>query len=167
MFLALRIIHIMTGVFWAGTVFFMISYLLPSFAAAGPGAGPVQEELMKRKLFQRLPIVAMLAIISGFWMYYLRMQGSSGMPPTRELKVLGAGGLAAVIAILIGFIVVRPAQDKIGAVAQAANALPPGPEKDAKMAEAAALRAKVMMSGRIVATLLGVTVISMAIARYV
>jgi uncharacterized membrane protein len=166
MFLTLRIIHIVTGVFWAGTVFFLVSYLMPAMAAAGPGAGPVQGELMKRKLFQRLPIIALLAIISGFWLYYLRMQGISGKPP-RELMVLGVGGIAAVIAIVIGFTTVRPAQDKVAALSQEAMAMPAGAEKDAKLATVAALRRKLMMMSRIVASLLGITVIAMAIARYV
>ena len=30
MFLALRIVHIITGVFWAGSVFFLISFLQPA-----------------------------------------------------------------------------------------------------------------------------------------
>jgi uncharacterized membrane protein len=166
MFLILRIVHIVTGVFWAGTVFFLVSYLMPSMAAAGPGAGPVQGELMKRKLFQRLPIIAMLAIISGFWMYYLRMQGTSGKPP-RELMVLGVGGIAAVVAIIIGFTTVRPAQDRIAAMSPEANGMPAGPAKDAKLAEIAGLRKKLTMMSRIVASLLGVTVVAMAIARYV
>lgn len=165
MFLTLRIIHVITGVFWAGTVFFLVSYLMPAMAAAGPGAGPVQGELMKRKLFQRLPIIALLAIISGLWLYMLRMQGLTR--PTRELEVLGAGGIAAIIAIVIGFTTVRPAQDKLAALMPEVMAMPAGAEKDAKMATIAALRGKLMTMARIVASLLGITVITMAIARYV
>jgi uncharacterized membrane protein len=166
MFTILRLVHVLTGVFWAGSVFFLVSFMLPTFGAVGPAAGPVQAEMNRRGVFQKLPMIALIAIISGFWMYYLRMQGMSG-PPPRELMVLGVGGIAAVIALLIGFIFVRPRQDKMGPLAQAAGALPAGAEKDAKMAEIAGLRGQLNMFARLVATLVGVTVVTMAIARYV
>jgi uncharacterized membrane protein len=166
-FLTLRIIHIVTGVFWAGTIFFMVSFLIPAMAKVGPGAGPVQAELARRNLFQKLPIVALLAIISGFWMYYLRMQGSSSWAPTNEAKVLGAGGVAALIAFIYGATVARPNQNKAAALSAEAAAMPDGPEKVAKLGQASVHRTKVAMAARIVATLLGITVITMAAARYV
>lgn len=167
MFLTLRIIHIVTGVFWAGTVFFMVSFLLPAMGAAGPAAGAVQGEFAKRGLFQKLPAIGLLAILSGFWMYFLRMQGSSSFAPTNEAKVLGLGGVAALVALIFGFVFVRPRQNRVMAIAAQLPSMAAGAEKDALMAEMGQLRAKVGMSARIVATLLGVTVISMAIARYV
>ena len=42
-----------------------------------------------------------------------------------------------------------------------------GAERDAQMAVAMKLRVRAMMSGRAVATLLLVTVVTMAIARYI
>jgi uncharacterized membrane protein len=166
-FLTLRIIHVVTGVFWAGTIFFMVSFLIPAMAKVGPGAGPVQAELARRKLFQKLPIIALLAIISGFWMYYLRMQGSSSWAPTNEAKVLGAGGVAALIAFIYGATVARPNQDRAAALAVEAATMPEGAEKNAKLAQAGVHRGKVAMAARIVATLIGITVIAMASARYV
>lgn len=164
MFILLRIIHILTGVFWAGTIFFMVSFLIPAMAKVGPGAGPVQAELARRKLFQKLPIVALLTIISGFWMYSLRFKGG-GMAST-EAKVLGAGGLAALIAFIFGATYARPNQDKAMALSMEAAGMPDGPEKAAKMAQAGVHRGKVAMAARIVATLIGITVLTMATARY-
>jgi hypothetical protein len=166
MFLTLRIVHIVMGVFWAGTMFFIVSYLMPSMVAAGPGAGPVSAELAKRKLFQRLPIIAVLTIVTGYWMYGLRMQGLSG-PPPRELMVLGVGGIAGLLALIIGFVFVRPNQERSMTLGQEAGSLPAGAEKDAKMAQIAIHRGKAVMGGRIVATLILVTVVTMAIARHV
>ncbi len=167
MFLTLRIIHVVTGVFWAGTIFFLVSFLIPSMTSAGAGARPVQAEFARRKLFQKLPVIALLAIISGFWMYYLRMQGTSGGPPTRELKMLGAGGIAALVAFIYGAAVARPNQEKAQALAAKLPGMPDGPEKDATMAQIAVHGGKVAMAARIVATLLGITVVAMASARYV
>jgi hypothetical protein len=47
-----------------------------------------------------------------------------------------------------------------------AGPMPAGAEKDRLMAEAAALRVRATMGGRTVGTLLFVTVIAMAVARY-
>ena len=167
MFILLRIIHILSGVFWAGSVFFLVSFLLPTLGAVGPAGGPVQAELNRRGLFQKLPIVALVAILSGFWMYYIRMQGLSiGNPPT-ELKVLGAGGASALIAFIVGVTMVKPRQDRAGAIMAAVATMGPGAEKDAKMAEVGKIRGQLGMFARVVASLVGITVITMAIARYV
>jgi uncharacterized membrane protein len=166
-FLTLRIIHILTGVFWAGTIFFMVSFLMPAMTRAGTGARPVQAEFARAKLFQKIPIVALLAIISGFWMYYLRMDGNPSWARMNEAKVLGAGGVAALVAFIYGATVARPNQEKAQALAARLPEMPDGPEKDAAMAQIAVHGGKVAMAARIVATLLGITVISMAAARYV
>jgi len=166
LFLLFRIMHIVTGVFWAGSVFFMVSFLLPAFGQVGPGAGPVQAELARRKLFQKLPAIGIVTILSGFYMYYLRMRGTAGWAPTMEARVLGTGGLLAVVAIIIGATFARPNQDRVAALMAEAGPMPAGPEKDAKFAQAGIHRKKVVMAARIVATLLGVTVIAMASARY-
>jgi hypothetical protein len=166
-FLTLRLIHILTGVFWAGTVFFMVSFLIPSMTAAGPGARPVQAEFAKRNLFVKLPIIGLLTILSGFTMYYLRMQGSSSFAPTNEARVLGVGGVAALVALIFGATFVRPNQARAMELGMKAGPLPPGAEKDALMAQVAALGGKVAMGARVVATLLGIAVITMAVARYV
>lgn len=167
MFTLLRLVHILTGVFWAGTVFFMVSFLLPAFAKLGPAAGPVQAEFANRGLFQKLPAIGLVTVLSGFWMYYIRLQGTANWAPTNEARALGLGGVAAAVALIYGFTYVRPRQNRVMAIAAQLPAMAAGAEKDALMAEAGVLRGKVAMSARLVATLLGVTVISMAIARYV
>ena len=63
--LILRLLHILTGVFWAGTIFFMVSYLEPSARAAGPDAAKVMGNIQKRGLMTVLPIMALLTILSG------------------------------------------------------------------------------------------------------
>lgn len=166
MFLTLRILHVVTGVFWAGTVFFLVSFLLPAMGKIGPAAGPLGAEFQDRKVFVKLPIIGLIAIITGFWMYYLRMQGGGGWAATREAMTLGTGGIAALVALIVGAMVSRPNQDKAMSLGKEAGTMAAGPEKDAKMAMAGVHRATSVMAARIVATLLGITVVAMASARY-
>ena len=166
MFLTLRILHIVTGVFWTGTVFFIVSFLLPAMGKIGPAAGPLGAEFQARKVFVKLPIIGLIAIVTGFWMYALRMQGSGGWAATREAMTLGGGGVSALLALIVGATMARPNQDKVMTIGKEAGGMAAGPEKDAKLALAGVHRAKATMATRVVATLLGITVIAMASARY-
>jgi hypothetical protein len=166
MFLILRILHIIAGVFWAGTIFFLISFLMPTFKQVGPDAGKVFAALRGRGMFNSLPLIASIAILSGLWMYMIRMGGSSDWARTREAMTLGAGAVSALVAFLIGWFVMRANTLGAADLAGAAASMPAGAERDARMVQVQAMRGRAMMAGRAVATLLLITVICMAIARY-
>lgn len=163
----LRVFHIMTGVFWAGTLFFMVSFLQPAMKDSMPESGKVMGALRARGLLNKLPIIALVTIISGFWMFAIRSGGTTNFGQSREGMAFGIGGLAAVIAFLVGFFIMRPATLRAGDAGAAAAQLPAGAEKDAKMAEAGQNRMKSVMAARLVATLLGITVLTMAVAKYI
>jgi uncharacterized membrane protein len=166
MLLTLRILHILTGVFWAGTMFFIVSFLMPAIQDAGPQGGPVIQALGKRRLFVWMPVMAMLTILSGFALYGMRAMGGGSWAAGKEAQMLGIGGVAAVIAFIIGMVVTRPAMTRIDALSGQLAGMPTGAERDATMAELARLRKKSLMGSRGVATLLLITVITMAIAQY-
>ena len=46
--IALRLIHILSAIFWVGTLLFTTFYLFPATAKAGPAAGPVMGNLRDR-----------------------------------------------------------------------------------------------------------------------
>ncbi len=71
--IALRLLHILLGVFWAGTLFFIVTFLEPSVRAAGP-----------------------------------------------------EGGLAAIVAFVVGVFVMRAAALRAGALGQSLEQLAPG-----------------------------------------
>jgi len=166
MFLALRIVHIITGVFWAGSVFFIISFLQPALRDVGPEGAKVFGALRARRMFTWTPVMALFTILSGFWLYMVRMGGASGWATTREAMTLGMGAVAAVLAFFVGVFLMRAPSLRAADLAAQAGPMPAGAEKDRLMAEAAALRVRATMGGRTVGTLLFVTVIAMAVARY-
>jgi uncharacterized membrane protein len=164
----LRIIHIVCGVYWAGTLFFLATLLQPSVAEAGPEGGKVVQILMRRRFLEIVPIMALLTILSGVELYR-QVSGGFSMAwiSTRGGTTLTIGAVAALVAFTIGMSVLRPAAKRTGPLAQAAMQLPEGPERDEKMAEVQALRRRGALGGRWVAALLAVAVIGMAVARYV
>ncbi|HEX9579827.1 MAG TPA: hypothetical protein VF970_01855 [Gemmatimonadales bacterium] len=165
--IVMRILHVGLGVFWAGALIFAALFLEPSVRAAGPEGGKVMQALLQRGFLNIMPVVAFLTIVSGIGMYSVvdpsfRMWMFSGFH-----FALAFGGLVSIVAFVIGVFVMRPTVLKAGALAQAAAQVPEGPGREAQMAEAQRLRRRAAVLGRVVAGLLSVTVLAMAVARYV
>lgn len=163
----MRLLHIVLGVFWAGTLIFQALFLIPAFRDAGPEGAKVAAGLMRRHFFVILPAVAGLTILSGFWLYWRAslgfqpayMRSSTGM-------TYGVGALAAIIAFVLGVTIVRPSMLRAAALTQAAGAAPPH-ERETKLAQAQALRTRGAQAGGIVALLLAIATGAMAVGRYV
>lgn len=165
--IVLRIVHIGFGVFWAGTVLFIATYLEPTTRELGPGAAPVMQGLDRRGLFTTMPVIALIAILSGATLFWI---DSAGFNPawmgSRPGMAFSIGGLAAILALGVGFTVMRPAMMKMGALMASAAGVPEGPARQAHLAPVAALRARLTAGGRWTAALLVVSVVAMSVARY-
>lgn len=165
--IVLRVVHIATAVFWAGTLMFVASFLEPVVRTAGPAAAPVMQGLAQRGYFTKLPIIALIAILSGFALLAIDMRaGGAVFARSPQGMSLSIGGLVAVIAFLIGVFVMRPATLRMGALGAEAAKAPEGPAREALMATMATLRERIKLSVRWTAALLGISVVAMAVARY-
>lgn len=164
----LRAIHILCGVYWAGTLFFLVTLLQPSVAEAGPEGGKVQGILIRRRLLEIVPLMALLTIISGIELYR-RISGgfSAAWISSRPGVTLTIGVVAALTAFTIGMAVLRPSAKKVGPLARQAQGTPEGPDREAILVVVGRLRRRAVVAGRWVAVLLAITVIAMAIFRYV
>jgi succinate dehydrogenase/fumarate reductase cytochrome b subunit len=167
MMIVLRLLHVITGVFWAGAVFFAVSFLFGSIRDAGPAGNAVARQLIGvRQYPKKIFIIALIAVISGFALYAQNVSMSEGaFARSRAGMVYGLGGVAAVLTLVAGMVIMTPTSSKMGALGAAiqAGGGTPSPEQAAEMAR---LQAKMTMGSRIAATLLLVVVITMAIARY-
>jgi uncharacterized membrane protein len=165
--LILRTIHILLGVFWAGTIIFFAIFMLPSLRDLGPDGAKVMGALQKRRYMEIMPAVALLTIITGFWLYWIV---SGGFDPaymgSRSGMLYGVGGVTAVLALLIGVTVIRSAAMRVGAIMQKLPQMPAGAERDALMVEVQRLRQRTGFGSSIVALLLIITVSLMAVTRY-
>jgi hypothetical protein len=165
--LVLRFVHIVGGVFWVGAVFLMVGFIFPTVRESGAQGGRFMQDVMRRRLSVYMNTAAGLTMLSGFIMYGRMMAATNGAwGETRAAMTFGIGGLATIIAAIIGGAVVgRGGQrlGKLGAAVQASGG-PPSAEQAAEMTRLQARMGKAM---RAVAALLLVAVTSMAIARYV
>ena len=164
--IVLRLIHILCGVYWAGTMFFFVTFLEPSLRSLGPDGGKVMIRMFERGYMKLIPIVATLTILSGVWLLWIL---SGGFDPAYMGSPIGiglsTGGLFAIVAWLIGLVFIRPAGGRIWEIAKA---MPQADEatRAALMAEMGQVRAKTVGAGRLVFGLLVGSVVLMAIARY-
>ncbi len=156
--LTMRGLHIVLGVFWAGTMIFTAIFLVPSIRDAGPDGAKVMAGLMRRRFLTVLPVVAALTILSGLWLYWFDSNGfQAPFMRSRMGMTLALGALAALIAFVLGVGIVRPAMLKAAVLSQ----------DPAQLAASQALRMRAAATGRLIAVLLGLATAAMAIARYV
>ena len=162
----LRLVHIVLGAFWVGTMIFNAFFLMPSMLEAGPDGMKVAAGLAKRRFLDVLPPVAGLTILSGLWLYW---KASLGFQPAYMGSAVGMtyglGAVAALIAFGLGIAIMRPSMLNAAALSQAAASAAPD-DRAAKLAEASALRLRGAQTAKVVAVVLIIAVAAMAVGRY-
>lgn len=156
--IVLRLVHIVSGATWVGMVALATFFVAPAISDAGPEGGKVMAALQKRGLLTVMPIVALLTLISGFWLFVRFSGGQPGVMRSPTGMTFAFGGLSALLAFVIGLVYVRPAMAKAAALAQ-------DPKGD--KAEAARIRDRGNAVSVWVARLLFLALGAMAVARYI
>jgi uncharacterized membrane protein len=145
-----RVIHILGGIIWAGYTIVIAAMVVPKLA---PAAGREFGQYMVQRGTRTVGIAAALTVLSGIYlMATLHRHDDTAMG-----KTLGLGGILAILAGIVSGAVGGAAGRKLAK-------LQPGPENQA---QATALRARMQLGNQIAAGLLTLSVICMAIARYV
>jgi uncharacterized membrane protein len=106
----LRIVHIGSAMSWFGGAIIAAFFLQPTAAALGQSGQPFMDHLMRRRRMGIFfPIVAALTILSGLALYW---RDSAGLQATWIASPTGlaytVGGLAAIAALVGGFILIGP-----------------------------------------------------------
>ena len=162
-----RLLHIVLGVFWVGAILFNTWFLMPAMQEAGPDAAKVNAALMRRGFMKIMPIVALVTIVSGFWLFWKMSFGfSADYMRSGHGMTYGIGGSAAVLGFLIGISVMRPAMMKAVALSQRAASVSES-ERATLVTQAAGLRARGALASKIVALLLVLSTMAMALGRYI
>src|SRR5437867_12142632 len=100
----LRLIHILSGIFWVGTTFFLVGFLQPVVAQSGPEGGRFAQRLMSEIRFQAAMSVA--AGVRTLWRVGSCGRVSAGLHQAwvslRTGLALAQGGLGAISAVVGG-----------------------------------------------------------------
>lgn len=131
----LRLVHILSGVFWVGATLTMVSFVSRSAQAVGQEAAKFMQHFALRSGFQQsMAGAAVLTVLSGYLMYY-RLFGWVARLNTGPGLALTVGGASGFIALLIGLLVLSRGTDRMRAIASqvAASGGPPSPEQAAEL----------------------------------
>jgi hypothetical protein len=165
--IVLRFVHVVFGALWVGMMAFTTFYLMPAVQETGPEGGKVMAAVQRRGIMTVMPILAIGALISGIWLY---LRAAAGMPAEFGRSpvgmAFGLGGLAAIVAWILGIAVLRPSMMKAMALGQSLGPSTSPEERQKVMAEAQRLRARAATASRATAYLLFFALAAMAVARY-
>jgi hypothetical protein len=167
-FILLRLIHIVIGVAWAGSVIFVAMFLLPAIKATGPNGGTVMSYLTQVK---RLPAYMMggviLTILSGIALYWNDSDGfSTQWMASGPGRTFAFGGAMGIIVAILGGAVNAPTARRMGELGAEIKAAG-GPPTEVQVAEIQRLQGRLTKAMRAAAALLTLALIAMAVARYV
>jgi hypothetical protein len=150
----LRALHILSGVFWAGSISLLARYIVPASRARAADRGALLGDLFReRKLGLALGGSSIINVLTGMLLYvqfYLGQPWNLSSPGPAE--GFGLGGLLALVALIVGLTMLSPLRRE--------RANPEDP--DAVSARAA----RIASSTRVLMFLLVPATILMAIARY-
>lgn len=166
-FLLMRLLHVVVGVFWVGTIMFAATLMMPSMRDAGPEGGKVMLALLRRGYLTILPVAALVTIVSGLWLYMAVMKNAGpAWAGSMAARVYGVGAITALIAFGLGIFIMRPNGQKVRAIMEALPSTPEGPARTALMDKLALPRQKTAAIAPWIAGLLTIATICMAVARY-
>ena len=167
-FILLRLIHILSGIFWVGSGIYANFFLVPALRESPAVMGQVMAGLMRRRVFRVIEIAAGLTILSGLRLMWIDSAGFSGSYfDTGTGNTFGIGGAAAIVAAVFNFGVGMPAMRRAGAIASLLAASSDAAEKARLTQQVDRLRKRAGIAGTLAVSFGIIAASAMAIARYV
>jgi hypothetical protein len=166
-YLVIRALHILVGAIWLGTAVFAAWFLMPAVAEAGPGGAQVMAGIQRRGWIVAVPILAIVSIVSGLWLYWRYTGGfSPELSASHAGMTFGLGGAFAILAAIVGATIGRNLVRANTLTAEAASATDEA-ARGALLARAQGLRRRAQAAARVVAVLLLVTITLMSVAAFI
>jgi uncharacterized membrane protein len=161
--LVLRIVHIVSGVFWVGSSLFTGIFLGPAVSATAEAGQRVLAQLVTKARFATIVSAsAGLTVIAGGWLYWIDSQGlTSGWTQSGPGTGFGIGALFALVGLVFGGMVGRDTST-LGKIATEISGKPT-PEQLGKIVAA---RKQLAYAGPTSTITLLIALICMATARY-
>lgn len=161
---ALRLVHILCAAFWLGCAVTLAFFVNPALLNGDPLSAQKLKHIMVRgKLGVILPLVVILAIASGLWLYRIDFPHMRMQTMTRRAFDYTLGGFLAIVAFIVGVSINLPTGSKIAVLA---DAIAPAPATTEQSAELVRLSRKLLISARATAILTLGAGAFMALARY-
>ena len=168
LFLGVRVVHVLLAAAWVGASVFTSYLLMPAVADAGPAGGQVMVSLNRKGIVPFFASVGGITALTGIYLYWRFTGGfDPAISRTNGGMAFGIGGLAGILATIVGGAVVGRSSKKMVEVMEQAMKLPDNAEKRALMQEAAVLRQRLSTFGTLVIVLQVVALAFMAVGHYI
>jgi uncharacterized membrane protein len=154
--IVIRVVHVVTAVFWAGAAMVMGWFITPASRRTGPAAGPFMQNLLRTRLADWAFGSAVVAVGAGLWLLFDRGGFGGGW----QGVALAVGAVAGGVAITIGGFIQRPTAGKIQRLGAAIAGQTPTPEQGAEMTR---LQARLAAVAPMTALAVAVAVLGMAL----
>jgi len=161
--IVLRLVHILSGVFWIGSSLFMAFFLSPAVASTADSGQKVMAHLVtKARITARITAAAGLTVLAGLWLYWIDSGGgTSAWTSSAPGRGFGIGGLFGIIGLIFGGLV-GVNTSKLGKLASEIQGKPT-PEQ---LNRIQAARKQLAIVGPISTVAQIIAVLCMATARY-
>jgi hypothetical protein len=156
--MALRALHILSGVFWAGSISLLARYVVPSSRSRERDPGGVLGDMFKdRRLGMALGGAGIVNVVTGLLLYWRLFWGHAwNLRSPGPVEAFGVGGILAIVALILGA--------GYGASMFVALSHEQGGPESAAVAQRRAARVAILT--RVLMVLLVLATLLMAIARY-
>ena len=167
LFLTLRVLHVLLAAIWIGATVFMTFLVMPVVEAAGPAGGQVMIGLNRKGLTAFFGALGGLTVLTGLYLFW---RFTSGFDPeisrTRAGMAFGIGGVAGIIAVIIGGSIVGRSAKKVMELMEQAMKVPEA-QRGALMQQAGVLRQRMKSAGTIVLVMQVIALVLMALGHYI
>lgn len=165
--LFLRIVHISAGMLWVGAAILYFIFIEPTIKSIGPAGGKFMQHFIER---QKYPLfmntVSLLTILAGAPLF-LHDSGGLQLSWIKTGPGLGftIGTVVAIVVYFVGFLMLRPRAERMGAVTKAIG-MSGGVPTPVHAAELKELSEELHKIEIVDFVLLTVALLTMATARY-
>ncbi|MGE5262727.1 MAG: hypothetical protein ACM3S0_05055 [Acidobacteriota bacterium] len=164
--LLVRLIHIFSGIFWAGSIFVFAGFIQPAAQATGPDSAKFMQRLLGGPWAVALTLAPPLTVLAGLTLYWIDSAGLRiewiGSPSGIGFTV---GGLVGLTAFFIGFFPLRRTSLKLTALNTEIHAAGRAPTRE-ESSRAEAFQVQMTTYVLYTAICLAVAVAAMATSRY-
>lgn len=159
----LRLVHIVSASAWMGIAVMIGFFVHPVITADAAGSRFLKRVMMERKLVLYLPLVVVLALVSGVWLFRIDFPSMASSSFTPRALDYTLGAFFGVLAFIVGITVNLPTGKKIVTLGDFIGSGTPTIEQTSELAR---LGRRLLIGGRSTAILTLGAASLMALARY-
>ncbi len=158
----LRLIHILSAIFWVGTTLFMVGFLEPTVRASGPEGGKFMGRLIGGTRFSIVIAVAGWTTVMSGVLLYARYTNFDVLVMFQSRLLLTVGAIAGILAGIVGTTMQGRATGRIAAINRSLATGEIQPSSDVNV-EVERLQKTIGRGSRISAVLMIIAVIGMVL----